>query len=307
LLVEVSDFFRFFYPAAQEWLAGRTPYQVEGAYNPLWAWWILTPVAAWPAAQAWWLWATLSVGLFLTALLLVRRPHPLAIAALALTPASLVHLSMGQWTLWLLLGVALLQSRRAGVQGVGLLLLSLKPHLGWPFLLVTRPRAWFLLFAAALLSLLAQPRWMLDFVRGLRATPPIGYEQMVDARALGLGTPFLVGLAMVTAFGAALAWMRWRPDHRWTLAILCCVVLVITPYQRLYDNVLLFYPILLLTEQRSWAWYPLVVLLWLPVPVLAVNLSAVWIDWLLPIAVLIGIIVRLAKAPVTPQAPYSDD
>lgn len=292
--MEVSDFYRFFYPAVQAWLRGVSPYSVEGAYNPPWAWWVLGPVAAWPHSEAWWMWTVMAVAVFLGALLLIRRPHGLVLVALGLAPATLVHLSMGQWVFWLLLGVALLESRKPSVQGVGLLLLALKPHLGWPFLLATRPRAWPIPIGALLLSLLLDPRWPLNFVNGIRATPPIEYDGMLAARSLGFGTPFLVGLAIVAIGVAGWAWMRLEPERRWQLALLCSVALIITPYQRLYDNVLLYYPIMVLTEKRSWAWGPLVALLWLPVGVLGLNPRAVWVDWLLPLVVLVGLVAALA-------------
>ncbi len=291
--MSASDFYRYFYPAARAWLSGGSPYALEGVYNPLWAWWVLGPLAAWPLDAAWWGWMLLAVALLLLSLLLLRRPHPLALLALLLSPAALVHLAMGQWAVWALLGVLLLQRRQPMVQGAGLFLLSLKPHLGWPFLLLTAPRAWPLPLAALLLSLLVQPRWVPEFLAGLQAEPPVGYQNLLLARSLTLGTPFLVALALAAVGMVLWAIVHFRPDRRWQLALLCCVVLFLTPYHRVYDNVLLFHPILLLTEKHPWAWLPIVGLLWLPL-LLIVYPWAVFVDWLPPFVVLLMLLRAIA-------------
>lgn len=287
-----SDFYQYFYPAAYRWLLGVTPYH-QGIYNPLWAWWLMGPLAAWPVEVAYFMWMLLSVGVLLLTLALIRRPHPLIVLGLLLTPAALVHGAMGQWTVWLLLGVWLLQSRDANVQGTGLLLLLIKPHLGWPLVLMTRPRAWLIPLLATLLSLLVRPQWPIEALAALRNTPPVGYQILAIARPLTLGTPFLVALAVVAILLAAGALYRYRPSRRWQLALLCAVAPLLSPYSRLYDNVLLFYPILILTENRPGAWLPLVVLLWLPL-ILLVEPWAIFVDWLLPLVLLLLLVRALA-------------
>ncbi|MBA3532343.1 MAG: hypothetical protein H0T73_10520 [Ardenticatenales bacterium] len=296
--MDVSDFINYFYPAAQAWLRGDNPYTLKGVYNPLWAWWMLGPLAVWPASVAWWLWILFSLGAFIGALLLVRqRPHPLVLLALLLAPATLVHLVMGQWMIWMLVGVVLLGHPAKAVQGSGLFLLSLKPHLGWPFLLLTHPRAWPIPIAAALLSLLMRPRWPLDFLQSLQAEPPVGYEQFLIARSLTLGMPFLIALALFLTGLVLWSLWRFRPARNWQLALLCCLALFYSPYHRLYDNVLLYYPILLLTEEDRWAWLLIVVLLWLPMILIALP-WALFVDWLVPLIVLLLLVWQMAKRAV---------
>lgn len=298
--MDASDFLRYFLPAVKAWLEGDSPYAIPGVYNPPWAWWMLTPLASYAPTTAFGGWAVLSVAALLVAVTLIRRPAPWELLLLVLAPVTLVHLAMGQWTIWLLLGVALLQQRRSDIQGAGLLLLALKPHLGWPFLLASRPRAWPIPLGAIVLSLLVQPRWMLDFLASLRAEPPIGYANLILLRSLMLGPPFLVALGVGVLSVTLWAAWRYRAERRWLLAMLCCVAPLLTPYHRLYDNILLFYPILLLTKQRS-AWILVLPLLWLSA--LLVSASwAVFVDWI-PCIVLLAVLVR--RLPTDRGAQFS--
>lgn len=302
--MSVSDFWQYFYPATRAWLAGGNPYALEGVYNPPWAWWLLGPLAGWGPQRGWWAWAILTLGATLLALLLIRRPRPGALLLLLLAPATLVHLAMGQWALWGLLGVALLQGRRPALQGAGLFLLSLKPHLGWPFLALAAPQAWAIPAGAVALSLLQQPRWPLDFLASLLAEPPVGYRRLIVARSLALGAPFLLALALLAALLALWAIWRYRPARPWRLALLCCATLFLTPYHRLYDNVILFYPILLLTERQPWAWLLAVALVWMPL-LLVVWPWAVFVDWLAPLVLLLALVgeLRRGAAAVRPLGP----
>lgn len=296
--MEVSDFNRFFLPATQQWLWGESPYIGMGVYNPPWAWWLIGPVGYLPDTVAWWVWTLLSFGILLGALLLVRRPHPLLLLALLLTPPTLVHLSMGQWAIWLLLGAVLLERKQPLLQGSGLFLLALKPNLGWPFLLMSRPRSWLLPIGALLLSLLLLPRWPVDVWVSLRTEPPIGYANLLLLRSLLLGPLFLLLLAAgLTAFALYVAW-RTKPGRRGLIAMLCCLALFYGSYHRVYDSVLLFQPILVLTERDPQAWLVILPLLWLPV-LLVVFPWAVFIDWIVPLVILL----MLGRSLLRPPAP----
>lgn len=296
-----SDAFNFFFPAVQRWLAGLNPY--DAVYNPLWAWWIMTPAGAWSAATGYWIWMGAQVLVLLAALLGTRRAHPFEVAALLLAPAALVHLVMGQWALFLLLGVVLLQSDRPLVRGVGLLLLATKPNLGWPFLLLTRSRDWPVPAGMAALSLLLRPRWPLEALDAFLTTPPVAYDGLLYARSLGMGTPFLLGLGLGSAVLILWAARRHRPPRAWMLALLCCGALLWSPYHRLYDNVLLFFPILLLTRERPAAWLPILGLLWLPL-LLPRYPWAVFVDWLPPVVLLL-LLLRALPSPLSSRAASS--
>jgi hypothetical protein len=156
--------------------------------NPPWALPMAWPLGLLPVRLASLLWSLLLLGCLLISVKIVRGlqgspPGLVHWLALAFTPA-LISLTMGQTSLFALLGLALFlryHSTRPYVAGTALWLCALKPHLFLPFgaaLLawIVFTRAWKVLAGAALavlassaLAFLLDPHAWLDYLHLLRS------------------------------------------------------------------------------------------------------------------------------------------
>jgi alpha-1,2-mannosyltransferase len=237
---------------------------------------MLMPLAAMPYVGAWLVWSCALYGFYV---LLMRRlaDDPDRLIFLLLAPGAAVNLFFGQngilSTVLLGGGVLLLRSRPI-LGGVLLGLMAYKPQLALlaPFALLAA-REWRALIAAilsqvalALLSLLvlgAEP-WFAFFYKlahpaaifsssssDWRAIPSV----MIFARTLGLGAQISGilhwSIAAIAAAGALWVWHRTK-DGAIRAAVLAAATLLVTPYLRAYDLLLLVLPMaVLLSRTRT--------------------------------------------------------
>ena len=234
---------------------------------------MLMPLGAMPYVAAWLVWSCALYGFYV---LLMRRlaAGPDQLIFLVLAPGAAVNLFFGQngilSTVLLGGGVLLLRSRPI-LGGVLLGLMAYKPQLALlaPFALLAA-REWRALIAAiisevafALLSLLilgTEP-WLAFFYKlahpaaifsssssDWRAIPSV----LIFARTLGLGAQ-LSGflhwtIAAIAAAGALWMWHRTK-DGAIRAAVLAAATLLVTPYLRAYDLLLLALPIAVLLSR----------------------------------------------------------
>lgn len=273
----MRDFDQSFYPAIRYALAGQNPYTAhyevtdQGAppvmFNPAWFLLILLPFGLLPfeIARAEWL-VFLTVVTFISISLMPRwgfkGPWPLALAVL---PWSLIGLLYGQPTSLVLLGAILAieqiaqapQSRKSGLLILlGLILMGLKPQLGgfiglplglW--LLWRRDQRLIVIVGGGLIFLglvwLLSPPWPLATAIQTQEQLAPFWKSTLERELLLWSLPmwiaWLVRLMVITVM-VVWAWKEGDLTPVWWSAMLAAV-LIITPYSRAYDGVLLL-PIL---------------------------------------------------------------
>jgi len=277
---------------------------------------MLMPLGALPYVVAWLVWSGILYSCYA---LLSRRlaDAPNVLVFLLLAPGAAVNLFFGQngiLSTVLLGGGVLLLGSRPILAGVLLGLLAYKPQLAVlaPFALLAG-REWRALAAAILsqialilvsLALLGSGPW-LAFLYKLahpaavfsssssdwRAIPSV----MIFARTLGLGTAVSSVLHWtIAAIAAAFALWTWHKtkDSRIRMAVLAAATMLVTPYLRSYDLLLLILPIaVMLRGPTGWAeklvlfaaWLMPGALMFLPSPVqVAPLVSAAVMGLLVP-------------------------
>ena len=207
---------------AAERAAGWAKHEPILMWNPPWTLALALPYAALPFGTAAKAWLITNILLVLACgVLLWRAFAPLdagrlwlgGIAAVAFVPVMLA-LQMGQISPWLLVGITgflmAVRARRDGLAGASLVLLTIKPHVGYLFLFgiawwIVREHRWRVLLggAAALTAACAAVELISPAVFGqyLRAaaSPPLYW------RSATLGT------WLRTAFGAEQRWLQFLP------------------------------------------------------------------------------------------------
>lgn len=228
---------------------------------------MLMPLGAMPYVAAWLVWSCMLYGFYI---LLARRlvDDPDWVAFLLLAPGAAVNLFFGQngilSTILLGGGVFLLSSRPL-LAGVLLGLTAYKPQLAplVPFVLLAG-REWRALAAAIVsqvvlvlltLLILGKEPW-LAFLTKL-AHPAAVFSSsssdwrgipsvMILAKTLGLSTPLSSvvhwSIAVLAAGGALWTWYRTK-DALIRAAVLAGATLLVSPYLRAYDLLLLVLPV----------------------------------------------------------------
>lgn len=253
-------------------------------------------LAALPYASAWIVWTVGTTALL--ALMAGRLVGWRSAWIVALAPAAAINVLVGQngnLTAVLVGAGVLLLERRPFVGGLLLGLLSYKPQfavLAPLLLLVTRQwRALAgvavsgALLAAASLALLGEGAWLAFIDKTLH--PAVFTSSSSDWRSIPsvqimartLGLPGAAGaalhglVALAAIAGAAFVWIK-RRNPRLRVAALAAATLLVTPYLRVYDLVLLALPIAVLALDETAAALP--------------ERIVLAIAWLLPAYLLLG-------------------
>lgn len=247
-------------------------------FLPLGALDILTSARVWALLNI----AMLGVALTLLTERLTRYRRAALIVLWAVFTPVIGHLVVGQQTILLLTGLALLlnglERQSSPATTIGLVLLSFKPHLGIP--VAAASLVWVLwrnsplavstlvrLLAAgillALLSLLLDSHSLVDYPESLQRLSALSLNQACDTcsslpitlqRILPAGespslwsSRFLISLVLAVLFAIPL--FVTRLPARTFLAGSVCVTLLCAPYIRNYDYVLLLFPLTALMEE----------------------------------------------------------
>ena len=276
-LPPMRDFDQTFYPAIRYLLAGENPY--TGAYqetgqgappaffSPAWLLLILLPVGLFPPAIARALWMLFLIGITFAGIAQLRwwglkGVWPLVLAVL---PWSLIGILFGQVTAIVFFGamIALTEAakpirnhRSAFIILLGLILMNTKPQLG---IFIALPLALWLLWQRdrRLLTiaaggtivfgavLMVTPLWLIQSaIETQKMTVPL-WMSTVERELHLWGLPAWIAWFVRVAVIAVMGLWAWRTrtlTPAWWSAWLAAV-LIITPYTRAYDGVLLL-PIL---------------------------------------------------------------
>jgi hypothetical protein len=276
---------------------------------------MLMPFGALPYVPAWLIWSCLLYGCYA---LLARRlvDDPIQLGFLLLAPGAAVNLFFGQNGLLSVVlmgaGVLLLGSRPI-LGGVLLGMMAYKPQLAVLIPLALLAGREFRAFAAAVISqvglvllsaiVLGTDSW-LGFLHKItqpsmvlsasssdwHAIP----SMMIFARTLGLGAmASTVGQWVVAAIAAAMViWSWWKSGNpTLRLAILASATVLVTPYLRGYDLVLLILPAaaLMSLAKLSVAETVIVIGAWLLPAILMFSSLRVQFGPLVSLAVLIAV------------------
>jgi len=273
----MRDFDQTFYPAIRYTLAGENPYTAfyeetdQGAppdfFSPFWLLIILLPFGLLPFMLARALWLLFLIGVTFAGIGLLRwwglkGLWPLALVAL---PWSLIGILFGQVTAVVFFGAVLgiveaaknkSSHRSALVILLSLMLMGVKPQLGLfialPLLLQMawrRDRRLILVTLGGLLllglSLVVTPPWLISKAVAVQAITAPYWKSTLERELLLWQWPTWLAWpsrAFVVAVMGLWAWRARALAPAWWSAWLAAV-LIITPYSRAYDGVLLL-PIL---------------------------------------------------------------
>jgi hypothetical protein len=299
-LPPLRDFDQTFYPAIRYTLTGENPYTAyyeetdQGAppsfFNPPWLLLILLPFGFFPIAVARALWLLFLIGVTLYTVGLLRPwglsgLKPLLLVAL---PWSLIGLLYGQVAILVLLGTVLAivevrQPDRTYASGwkllSGLLLMSLKPQLGLilalPLLVQMawqRDRRLPLVVGTGVAILAITLLWIPSFwvqTAQVRHIAPHWTSTLERELALWQWPAWMAHLVRLLVIGGMLLW-AWRDralSPGWWSAWLAAA-LIMTPYTRAYDGVLLLPLLGQMVFSHRWAalLFVVVMVLYLQLP-----------------------------------------
>jgi hypothetical protein len=296
------------------------PYPPWYALSTIWLAWI--PIQA--AVRIWF--GINLLLLFVSVWLLTGEWVPAAriaslFVALLFLPV-LGSMFVGQYDFPVLAGAALmlyaLIREKPGLAAVGAVLLTFKPHLGAPILLVVLVHLWLrkdpwgrkavdciLLAGAALFAVgfLASPLWPIDYFHSLTGFKDVSQcNQCVNVSMLlagllgkGFDQAVLIAAVLFAAFAGWLAW-QWRHLQAMPEALMGTAVLLpllANPYLQNYDYVLLLVPGFILAHAvrglgRAW----LALALLLPLIGLAFFSTRTGFTLVLAVVILLGMQVR---------------
>ena len=317
-LPPARDFDQTFYLASRYTLAGENPYTAEyietdqGAppdfFSPPWLLLILLPFGLFSLELARALWVLFLVGITIAGISLMRPwgfrgLRPLALIAL---PWSLVGLLFGQVTALVFLGAILciveLEKQNHNRQNIlklviGFLLIGLKPQLGlfialpmFLWLLWQRDRRLILLTIIGVitlaLTLFITPPALLLNANNVQNIAPL-WQSTLERELFLWGWPAWIATVVRVVVVGVMGYWLWQKRTLtpvWWSAWLTAV-LVITPYSRAYDGVLLL-PLLgqMLGLRRWWqtAVFLLLLFLYIQLPIGELgSVVAPLIAWLL--------------------------
>lgn len=269
--------FRHYMLASAQILAGVSPYGTVEFFAPPWFSFLLGPLLPLPEALSSGIWLFINLAsVYATAILAIKwlgarediLSHRAMILLSPLLPSALYVFLTGQVTA--LMGIAVLgvavAVRRQG-RGLarlatvfGLMLLTLKPHLmilpGALLLLELARRKRVRVFALLLslgacvliLSFILLPRWPAEYLASLRMAGYKGGQGYVASgyvglRELGLPSWIMVPISLYPLY----AWWRGGLQPH-TLSVALAANLVVVPYSRVYDHILLLLPAIVLVS-----------------------------------------------------------
>jgi len=301
--IYLVDFNLGLLPAARNALKGIDPYIADpGFFMPPWILYPVFPLTLIPESLASLIWLGLIVGLALMSLHYAAlhfhmppdRRKLMLILGLLLTPFSLQTFFSGQYTPFVMLGIvgSFVWNRPA----LTLLLLSLKPQLGALsavilVLKLAKEQQWFRLLGilAAItviigISFLIVPHSFSHFWKGVLAGRSMSLEREwtitipTALKLLGIGGRYIPALYLLIA-SIIITGLFLRRD----LPMIVICSLVLAPYAREYDYVLLLIPALYLIHQR-YALIPSILLLFFPLHRFFVgDRSWSWISIIIPL------------------------
>ena len=306
------DFNLVLLPAARNVLAGVDPYTTDVGSFPPWPPWVLYPVfflAPLPDLMATLLWLLMILGATLASLHVtsrilatpIKREQLPLLSLLMLTPYSLQTLFAGQFSPFVMLGMVSVFAWDNPF--VSLLLLSLKPQLGalpaliligrlirrgeWPRLLGSMALVGAIIGA----SFLIVPNSFSHFSAGILAGRSLDHHPewiTTVPRALaqiGLNKAYIWPLYLVVAI-AIVGLLVVRRD----LPMVVTCSLLIAPYAREYDYVLLTIPALYLLQRRIARPIVWLSLLWPLHRFFVGDLSWSWLSIFVPVIFLVFLI-----------------
>lgn len=300
-LIGSADFKRIFLPAARLWLSRQSPYSIPDFVSPPWSLIPILPFALFPNNWAVLLWISLSTICIYISLDTAARAFGwpqghrrlIVVGLLTLSPWTFSTLFYGQLTPLLMLG--LVGSFCWKSAGIPLFLLSLKPHLGILAALIRlvrwiQTRAWKdLVVGISLPSLLVIssiafiPSSLPDFIEKTSsgAVYQIGSIYMSSTpevlRHLGLSP-----LAMLFIYGAITVLVLTLVIRNPNLPMVATSSLLIAPYARNYDYILLALPALYLLAKSYHSWLIIILLLWPLHRLFIGDVTWSWIDIIVP-------------------------
>lgn len=286
--------FQHYYQASRLIWQGQNPYGIIEFFAPPWLALILAPLLLLPIKLASGLWVIACLASIAAATLLAQRwlgapRHAWARVAslvfMMLTPAALFVYITGQLSALvvlaaLLVGGELLRSEpRPWLLAIGLAVAAFKPNIIWlptalAGLQMVRLRLWRSGAACAgLLAILAAvsfawlPGWPGALLTAWQGGAYRGGAGLVAAGYLGLpelGVPTWVFAPLL----AYVVWLWWRDGLSVrVLALAFAVCLLVTPYSRSYDDVVLILPSMAclgaLGGLRGWMSLTLMVMAWI--------------------------------------------
>lgn len=253
---------------------------------------LFAPITVLPYVPAGWLWATITVAIYLWAIWIAWRPARaflqdrvfVAASALAFPPACLLAM-FGQTTVVPLFAFAAgwlaLESDRPFVAGLALGLLAVKPQLGLVLAPVALVAAEWRLIGGVIASVAVQfasalawfgPSVFRDYARTLRRLPasaallePDAYKMHSIAAVTKLlphAAAFVAwaGLTLLIVIATTAIWRRYR-SPRVRCGILVLGSVLVSPHTAIYDVTLVALPVLWLggwlleqTFDTTWFW-----------------------------------------------------
>lgn len=263
--------------------------------NPPWALFLAVPLGWFDAPTAGFLWLIAVIGAGLGSLQLIRPPQLKQIPLILIFFAPvLICVETEQTSLFVLLGLALftsLEQKRPFCAGAALVLVLLKPHVLFIFLMVLaldlcRRRKLALLagffagFTAANLTALAvSPGIWREYLASMRqeGLQNYIYPNMANVLRLLIGGRAIWPLALpglVAAVWAVQYWWKHRDGWNWPvrMPLIAAISIFVAPYSYPYDNVL-FWPAVLAGWPRA-SRVARTVLVVLNIAVMAVTLCA---------------------------------
>lgn len=300
-IVAWADFKRVFLPAARLWLSGQSPYVIPDFVSPPWSLIPVLPFVLIPDNWAALLWICLSAVCIYASLDMAAKAfgwpqdrHRLIIVALlTLSPWTFSTLFYGQLTPLVMLG--LVGSFYWKSAGLSLFLLSLKPHLGILAALIRlvrwiQARAWRdLLVGISLPSIL-----MICSIAFIPASLPDFIEKVSSGTVYQIGSDYMSStpetlrhlrlspLAMLLIYGAigvlVLVFVIRSPN----LPMIATSMLLVAPYARNYDYILLALPALYLLGKNYHRWLIIILLLWPLHRLFVGDFTWSWIDIIVP-------------------------
>ncbi|HFE67312.1 MAG TPA: hypothetical protein ENJ93_08615 [Chloroflexi bacterium] len=281
----LKDFAQTFYPAVRYTLSGQNPYTGyyeitdQGAppafFSPAWFLLILLPFGLFPLPEAQVLWGIFLIGVTLAA---VWRLRAWGVSGawtplLLLLPWSLISILFGQPTAVVLLGAleAIIQvyqrpqTRRSGfILLLAFLLLGIKPQLG---LLIAVPlllqmvwqrdrRLWIVGIGGVIIvggTLWLTFPYLLDLADDVQKIAP-HWQSTLERELLLRQGPMWLATAVRLFVVGMMGWWAYRAKgltFSWWAGWLTAV-LILTPYTRAYDNVLMLPLLAQMIAFRRW-------------------------------------------------------
>lgn len=297
-LITLVDFHYNFFPAAKLLLSRQSPYINKGFFNPPWVLYPILPLTILPEWLASLVWVIVNIVIIFYALNLAAdylgvpksRKRALLVAALTISPFPFAVAFTGQLSSFVLLGLVVSFARSFNWAAPAFLLI--KPQIGLVPTLIWLARRilfkdwWKILFATFLLIILLLPALLMasDTLNSFIANLLSGYYYSISPEyiiapyrvLIGVGLPGWLSLVIT---GVAL----WALYKKPTLPMVATATLLIAPYIRTQDNILLLVPTLLFIKERRHLW---MVFLLISLPLFRLLIPALnqfWIDELAPI------------------------